>query len=109
MGIFTASVCDVGDTESMQATVTQTDGHLRIVTDELPSLLEGGADADGSFDVGGYATQFGGGLEITARSVGSIGPDGTLRAMIDSRSWGQVEDQGADCYGVREAIGTRDE
>lgn len=109
VGIFSASVCDVGDTESGRVEVTQADGRLVIDTDELPSRFEGGAYADGSFDVGGYATQFGGELQITARSLGQIHADGTLESTIRSRSWGEVEGNDADCVGVREVTGVRED
>ncbi len=108
VGIFSSSLCDVGDVDTLDAEVTQADGHLRIETDDLPSLFEGGAYADDSFEVGGYATQLGGALEITARSVGSF-EGGQLRATIDSRSWGTIEGQGADCHGVREVTGVRED
>jgi len=108
VGIFSSSVCDVGDTDSQRVEVSQTDGRLSIDTDDLPSRFEGGAFADGSFDVGGYATQFGGELEITARTLGQIHDDGTLSATIRSRTWGEVEGQSADCVGVREVTGVRD-
>lgn len=108
VGIFSASVCDVGDVDTDRVEVVQTDGHLRIETGELPSLFEGGAYADGSFDVGGYATQSGGALEITARSIGQLRDD-ELTATVESRTWGNVEGQGADCYGLREVSGTRDD
>ena len=103
---FLVTLCDVGDTDFMYVDVTQSDGALSIDTDDLPSRFEGGVDADGRFDVGGYATQFGGALQITARSQGSIEGD-TLEATLRSRTVGSFEGQSADCIGVREVTGTR--
>ncbi len=108
VGIFSASVCDVGDVDTERVEVVQTEGHLQIDTSDLPSRFEGGVFANGSFDVGGYATQFGGELEISARGEGTIDPSGRIEATIRSRTWGQVEGQGADCLGVREVTGVRE-
>ena len=42
--IGTVSYCDVGDSDSEGAEVTQTDGHLRIDLNDTPSRYEGGID-----------------------------------------------------------------
>ena len=108
VGIFTASVCDVGDVVTEHITVEQREGHLVIDTSDLPSRFEGGAYDDASFDVGGYATEFGGAIEITARSLGRIDESGRIEATVRSRTWGDFEGQSADCYGVREVSGARE-
>ncbi|MBX3273721.1 MAG: hypothetical protein KF729_25880 [Sandaracinaceae bacterium] len=107
VGIFSSTVCDVGDVDEVSLLVAHDGGRLAIDTDDLPSRFEGGAFTDGSFDVGGYATQFGGGLEITARSLGTIDASGRIEATVRSRTWGRIGEQSADCYGVREVVGTR--
>ena len=107
VGIFSSTVCDVGDVDEVSLLVAQDGGRLAIDTDDLPSRFDGGAFTDGSFDVGGYATQFGGGLEITARSLGVIDASGRLEATVRSRTWGRIGEQSADCYGVREVVGAR--
>ncbi|MGE0784808.1 MAG: hypothetical protein AB7S26_03895 [Sandaracinaceae bacterium] len=109
VGIFSSTICDVGDTDTISVDATQSDGHLRIETDDLPSLFEGGAFTDGSFEVGGYATQLGGDLEIAARSLGSIDAQGHLSATLEARSWGNIEGQHADCRQIREATGARED
>ncbi len=107
VGFFSASVCDVGEVQTEYLTVTQEGGHLRVDTSDTLSRFEGAAYQDGSFDVGGYVTQFGGDLEITARSVGRIDETGRIDATLRSLTWGEVGGDGADCYGVREVTGTR--
>jgi len=108
VGIFSASVCDVGDVDTERVSVVHEGGHLRIDTSDLPSRFEGAAFQDHSFDVGGYATQFGGALEITARALGTIDERGELDATIRSWTGGEVEGENADCIGVREVTGARD-
>lgn len=108
VGIFSASLCDVGEVDSAYLTAHHADGHLAIDTDDLPSRFEGGAYHDGSFDVGGYATQLGGELQITARALGIVDAAGRFEATVRSRSWGSIEGQSVDCVGVREVVGVRE-
>ena len=95
---FPFSVCDVGDSTDDSATVTQTDGVLVIDISDTPSLYRGGIDADGSYDVGAYATEFGGDVEITARSEGVFEAGGFV-GTARSRTRGVVEMQSIDCIG----------
>jgi hypothetical protein len=103
---FTASICDVGDVDTEAVLITQDDGALSVEWDEPLSLLEGGVDADGTFEVGGFGTESGGDLEISLRV------DGTFSGAILSaraRSWsvGEVMDDGVDCLGHYVIEGTR--
>ena len=107
VGPFTASVCDVGEIDSDYADALHEGGHLLFDTGLVPSRYEGGVYADGSFDVGAFATQFGGELEITARGTGTIDGAGNIRAVVESWTRGTVEGQSANCIGTREVTGTR--
>ena len=84
---FLFSACDVGTRLDDNASLTQTDGRLVIDVDnsDYVSRLEGGLDADGSYDVGGFRTQQGGSITITARSTGTLTGDtmtGTARLLV---------------------------
>lgn len=84
---FVFSACDVGTRLDDNASITQTDGRLVIDVDnsDYVSRLEGGLDADGSYDVGGLRTQQGGAITITARSIGTLTGDtmtGTARLFV---------------------------
>jgi hypothetical protein len=63
------------------------DGALQIDVDgnDYVSRLAGGIDGDGSYDVGGLRTQFGGQVTITARTQGTLvtaGLTGTARLRV---------------------------
>lgn len=105
-GLFTASLCDVGDVDYETVLINQHDGVLQVEWSEPVSRLRGGIDANGSYEVGGYGTQSGGDLEISVRVDGAIdGPDLTGTA----RSWsvGAIDDDRVDCVGDHEITGSR--
>lgn len=100
----TYSACDVGTRLDETAAVTQTEGALRfdVGHSDYVSLLEGGIDRDGTFDVGGLRTQEGGEIVITARSTGTLaGSTMTATARL------AVTGQGLDCLIEADADGTR--
>jgi hypothetical protein len=104
LGLF--GVCDVGYEAEADAEITQTDGHLVVEVDDTPGLLEGGAYADGAVEVGGYATQQGGQLEIAAIVTATVDDDamtGTIRAAV----WGDVDDESVDCRIENDVTATR--
>ena len=102
---FPYSACDIGTRLDETAEVTQTDGLLVVDVDDsnYVSRLEGGIDADGSYEVGGLRTQNGGEVVITARSVGTVTGGtwtGTARLL--------VKGMGLNCTIEADASGTRD-
>jgi hypothetical protein len=103
----TLSYCDVGDSNSEVAQVTQTDGHLRLDLNDTPSRYDGGVDGDGSFDVLGKATEDGGAVEISVRAVGTIDAAGAVEARAQSHVRGVVEDQTVDCRSMLDVTGQR--
>ena len=106
---FTISLCDVGSRDSVTLTVTQTEGHLQVdVPDDslYVTRLEGGIDEAGGFDVGGYATQQGGTVTITARVRGTL-VDGALAGTALAHGDGNVDGHGIDCIATYELTGTR--
>ncbi len=98
VGTFTSSICDVGEVDDQSVTVTQSDGVLMVDLSDTPGHYEGGVDADGSYDIGAYATQFGGAVHITVRVEGTITP-ASMTGAARSHTWGRVEDQNVDCWG----------
>ena len=95
--------CDVGETDHDQPNVTQTDGHVRMDTNAAVTRMEGGIDAEGSFDVGGYATALGGAIEVTGRVTGRL--DVGVHAMTaEASGWAQgvVDGHYIDCVGTYE-------
>jgi hypothetical protein len=108
---FRVSVCDVGTTDDGSATLTQTDGRLDLDVSDTPSTYRGGVDADGSFELGGYATQDGGSLVITARVDGTFRQPtaltgATLTATASSRTRGTYSGQTLNCTGAYDVTGT---
>ncbi|MFO8072076.1 MAG: hypothetical protein R6V85_09400 [Polyangia bacterium] len=105
------SICEVGNTETVTVEVEQEDGFLRI---DIPNdsyfvqRLEGGIFADGSFDVGGYATDLGGDIQSTARAEGSISQDRQLEGTARSHVWGQAYGYSVDCEMTLEIEGSAD-
>jgi hypothetical protein len=104
---ITFSLCSIGQRAEETIAVSQSDGHLRVDGDSnlYVSRLEGGIDQDGSFEVGGYATQAGGAVEITARVRGSILPAGALVGQALAHGIGSYEGQSIDCHGTYEISG----
>jgi hypothetical protein len=109
VGPFEVSTCDVGTVGDVDAEITQEDGRLTV--DVNSSLLdfraEGGINADGTFDVGGYATQLGGAVEVIARFSGTVGADGQLVAEGQVLARGEVDGETIDCVGTFELDGSR--
>lgn len=100
--------CEVGNRDSAEAMIVQDDGALQIDVDEsfFVSRLKGGVDKDGSFDVGGYGTESGGALEITARVTGTFeGDDST--GVGEFRILGDSNGDFVDCQATYEITGMR--
>lgn len=108
-GGTTYDVCE-RDAESIEwITVYQEDGTLRVDLDDdghiginldgyVPVRLNGGIDADGSWDIGGYGTKFGGKLESTARARGTVEMDEPLEGTVEVRVFGAVSETDIDCH-----------
>jgi hypothetical protein len=93
------SQCDVGEKQTIYVDSLQHDGALQLDSDSLlVSRLTGGVWKDGHFDVGGYATQLGGSVQITARARGSFGADEGLTAQALVHGAGSADGQSVDCY-----------
>ncbi len=99
------SVCDVGMRFTETITVEQTDGKVNVRSTSVPPLYTGGIYADGSFEIGGYATQYGGIITATARASGTI-VNGRLSAAAQSRITGQHDGESVDCTGAIEIRST---
>jgi len=106
-GLFTWSICDVGDKDSDYVTVLQTDGRLQVDSDGglVVTRLSGGINADGSFDVGGWSTEAGGDVTITARAAGTIS-DAGISATAKARAVGKAEGEFINCTATYEITGT---
>lgn len=102
-GLFTVSFCDVGDRDTEYLQVEQTNGLLQVEVNDPISYYQGGVDDDASMVMGGYATEYGGSVELTALIEGHFGED-ALIAEASARMWGTVEldDQTVDidCEGT---------
>ena len=110
-GFFSFSTCDVGQSDDARAEGVQLDGRLSFDATGSGLLVErgeGGLQEDGSFSVGGYATQAAGDVELTSRLDGELSRDGRLNAT--SRTWGNgmAEEVRIDCVGTYEVTGVRD-
>jgi hypothetical protein len=107
-GVLTAIFCEVGNRDNASAMVTQDDGALQIDVDDsfFVSRLKGGVDADGAFDVGGYGTENGGALGITARLVGAFEGD-AAEGTAELRIVGEAYDDRIDCRASYDVTGTR--
>jgi hypothetical protein len=107
VGVFSFSLCDVGTIDRDVVTVSQQDGDLIIYTQNLLiERLTGGLYADGSFEVGGWGTQYGGEVEVIMRGDGTLAGD-RLSGTALSRGHGRIEDQRFDCTAVYELSGER--
>lgn len=105
---FTVSGCDVGDTDDATLTLTQTEGHLQADIDNgglLVTRLEGGLWQDGTFDIGGYATQQGGEVEITARASGTLGVD-AVTGTVQAHASGSVDGDHVRCTATYDLTGS---
>jgi hypothetical protein len=107
VGVFSFSLCDIGTIDRDTITVSQQDGDLVIQTQSLLiERLAGGLYADGSFEVGGWGTQYGGEVEVIMRGDGILAGD-RLSGTALSRGHGRIEDQRFDCTAVYELSGER--
>lgn len=74
------------------------DGHIGINLDGyVPVRLNGGINADGTWDVGGYGTKFGGRLESTARVRGTVQEGEPLAGTVEVHVFGTVDETEIDC------------
>lgn len=96
--VFPISFCDVGERDTEYLQVLQADGLLEIELNDPISRYEGGVYLDGGMEAGGYATDLGGAVEMTAVLVGGFSADG-LRADASSHIWGSVDGEVVDCWG----------
>lgn len=106
-GVITASLCDAGELATEIVEVTQTDG--RLVMDSAGLVVEritGGIDADGSFEVGGFGTQYGGSVAVAVYSSGTLEGD-RFTGTAQSRGSGSVEGNSIDCTAIYEISGVR--
>jgi hypothetical protein len=107
------SSCDVGHESQEVPTVSQTNGRLEL--DDLnlyvPRLV-GGIDADGSFDIGGFATQLGGVIAIANRATGTVTSPDILAAAMSATSeehiTGTTMGITLDCVATYSVTGARD-
>jgi hypothetical protein len=91
------SLCDVGELDDYELDTVQTDGHLLLESDDLATpSMNGGIDADGSFRVGGYATELGGMVELLSETTGQVTGD-TFTGTVIASSEGSYEDEAFAC------------
>ena len=108
-GFATVSFCDVGESDTEYLQVEQRDGLLEVEVNDPISFYRGGVYRDDSLIIGGYATEYGGSVEMTALVEGRFEEDGLL-ATARSYIRGTVElsDGGTvslDCTGSYELEG----
>jgi len=108
-GGTTSVVCSPYAESKEWITLFQEDGSLRIDLDDdghiginldgyVPVRLNGGIDSDGTWDVGGYGTKYGGRLESTARIRGMVQAGEPLEGTVEVHIFGVVEDTETDCH-----------
>jgi hypothetical protein len=105
-----SSVCDVGVRQSATITVTQADGRLQVDAEDQTlyvSRLIGGVYRDGRFEVGGYATQGAGAVEILERVTGTVSAQGQLTATAEVAGHGAVGSDSISCTGTFAISGAR--
>jgi hypothetical protein len=106
-GIFVVTLCDVGELDSADASVTQADGELVLDSTGLViDRLTGGIAADGTFEIGGWGTQYGGAVEIVVLSTGTADGE-SFTGTAESRGRGEVEGELIDCTVMYDVTGTR--
>jgi len=106
-GIFTVSLCDVGDVDHAEAIVTQTDGALVLESEGLVvEHLEGGIDANGAFVIGGYGTDQGGDVELFVLGTGTLAGD-LFQGGAESRGRGAIDGESFDCTAIYDVSGAR--
>jgi hypothetical protein len=106
------SSCDVGHESIRAVQVTQVDGRLQTDDDELDvSRLVGGINADGSFDIGGFATQKSSAISVAERVTGTVGSADEfhtpMNATVQERATGMAEGTSLDCLSTYSVSGTR--
>lgn len=107
VGSFVVTVCDVGDLDESTITVTQRDGELVMDTPDLRvNRLRGGIGADGAYEVGGWATQGGGAVEVLVHAAGRVEGD-RVAGVARSHSRGAVDGHEVDCASTYEIDGAR--
>jgi hypothetical protein len=107
VGSFDVSLCDVGDLDYVDASVTQDDGALVLDAEGLViERLTGGISADGTFEIGGWGTQYGGDVEVVILSTGTASGD-DFSGTAESRGRGEAEGQNVDCTAMYDVTGTR--
>jgi hypothetical protein len=108
-GLYTFTICDVGDRDDQRVDVKQDDGRLQIDGDDslFVSRMIGGIDDDGWFDVGGYGTEAGGSVEATGRLTGQVeGED--VSGVFELWVRGHWDGEPVDCRARYEVEGTRE-
>jgi len=105
-GLFTWSICDVGDKVDDEVQVSQTDGLLQVDSDGslMVTRLSGGIYGDGTFDVGGWSTEEGGDVQIFARAEGALA-DLDITATAKARAVGRAEGVSINCTATYEISG----
>ncbi len=101
-------ICELGQREAEQLRVRQLDGSIRMEAPrETLAPLEGGADQDGSFEVGAYAEPRGSGPARLVHARGSINELGELVGTAVVRTTGTMGGEAVDCVAVQELAGAR--
>lgn len=95
-GLFQLTFCDVGQVDTEYLQVEQVDGALTISLNDPISRYTGAIFADDAVEVGGYATDYGGAVEMAARVEGRFSGEG-LDATAHARVWGQLGETIIDC------------
>lgn len=96
--LLPVSFCDVGEDDTEYLQISQADGLLEISLNDPISRYAGGVYQDGAMEAGGYATDLGGAIEMTAVLLGDFTADG-LTASAASHIWGTVDGEVVDCWG----------
>jgi hypothetical protein len=100
----------VGDDDTETVKVVQKDGALEMTeigSSMYVDQMQGGINADGRFDIGGYELQQGSSVAVAIRARGSIAPDGTLVADVQGKGNGSYEGQTISCRATYEVTGQR--
>jgi hypothetical protein len=106
---FKLTLCEIGRKFDEDAKVTQSDGRLEITisgSSFYVRTLKGGISSDGSYDVGGTATQAGGAVAVSARAQGTMN-GATVGGEARAHGVGQVEGVAVDCYATFSVSGQR--
>lgn len=107
--------CERDDESVEWVTAYQDDGALRVDLDDdghiginvdgyAPVRLNGGINADGSWEVGGVGSKFGGELEATARARGRVRPGEPLEGTLEVQVLGVVGTTEVDCHATHRLV-----